>query len=307
MWELVHSQHVIRNRVGDAVFAPWRRQVANTRPGRWQALLTLAPAWGYTPDFLTPTLGSVDLDAGIDDVLRTPRQALSRDLGRLAGDRALPGWAGDLARGDVTKLHSLGCLMRCYFDTLLAPHWPRMRRTVDQELHRLAQTMARCGIEGMLTEASPVLRWDSPVLELVTKSVDGDVHLRGRGLILQPSFFAFADVNRVDLPGMPMVLTIPVRHTLGWWSDDRVDASSGQQRLAALLGGTRARALELLAEQKCSTTQLAIQLGLSLAAASQAAKVLREAGLISSAAQGKKVMHEASALGVQVLEGGARI
>lgn len=65
--------------------------------------------------------------------------------------------------------------------------------------------------------------------------------------------------------------------------------------------------LELPAERPCTTTELAAGLRLSMASASQQAKVLREAGLIVSTQRGRKIVHQSSALGVQLLGKAANI
>lgn len=304
MWELVHSQHVIDNQRGEVAFGKWRRQAKQVRPGRWRPLLTLAPAWGYTPDFLTPAEGSTEVDAGIERVRSTPREVLRRDLDQLAGGRAVPRWVGDLAMGEVAPLRALTGLMRSYFDELLAPYWPRMQRSVDEELHRLAQVMAYGGADALLDAVSPTMRWDSPVLHLATKSGEHDMHLEGEGVVLQPSFFAVDDVTPMQVPGMPLVLAYPVRPELGWCTEDE---TSTKQSLPHLLGRTRANALEQVAGSPCTTSQLAQSLGVSPASASHAAKVLREAGLVTSAQHGKQVVHRATALGTQLLEGVVRI
>jgi DNA-binding transcriptional ArsR family regulator len=70
--------------------------------------------------------------------------------------------------------------------------------------------------------------------------------------------------------------------------------------LAALVGRNRAAALGAIADG-CTTTELAERVGISLAAASQHASVLRGAGLIASRRQGSAVLHVLTPLGAELL------
>jgi DNA-binding transcriptional ArsR family regulator len=54
----------------------------------------------------------------------------------------------------------------------------------------------------------------------------------------------------------------------------------------------------------CTTTELAGRAGISLAAASQHATVLRDAGLIASRRQGGAVLHVLTPLGAELLQAG---
>ncbi|WP_460525277.1 ArsR/SmtB family transcription factor [Flindersiella endophytica] len=189
-------------------------------------------------------------------------------------------------------------LARRYFDQLLAPHWPRIRRLAGTETRRLGDSMAHGGAARMLSEVSPLLRWDTPVLRIADKPDERDIFLRGKGIVLQPSFFAYDDCGLHEPPGGTPVLVYPLQLEAGWFDAEPV---CGRQALRTLLGTTRAQVLERLAEDHRTTSELAAVLELSVASASQHAKVLREAGLVSSNQCGKTVVHKASSLGEQLL------
>src|SRR5262245_1300564 len=78
MWELVLSLHQIRERRVAARFSAWHeRSVASVRAHadarRWLApLFALVPVTGDFPDFLTPAPPVTELDAGIEELHRTP-------------------------------------------------------------------------------------------------------------------------------------------------------------------------------------------------------------------------------------------
>jgi DNA-binding transcriptional ArsR family regulator len=74
------------------------------------------------------------------------------------------------------------------------------------------------------------------------------------------------------------------------------EASDGDG-LGDLLGATRAEVLRLSHDQ-LTTSELARSAGISVASASQHAKVLRLAGLVTSHRIGRAVVHEPTPLGV---------
>jgi DNA-binding transcriptional ArsR family regulator len=75
-----------------------------------------------------------------------------------------------------------------------------------------------------------------------------------------------------------------------------------QEGLSALVGRTRATVLALTVEG-ATTTQLARSCDITLATASHQTAVLRDARLIVSRRQGKSVIHQATALGIALLDG----
>lgn len=300
MWELVHGLQAITNGVGGLVFDPWRRKVRLHRPARWRALQTLVPAWGYSPDFLTPVAGTTDLREGFEAVLRTPRTTLRTDLGRLGDETPLPGWARSLASGDPETLRRLVTALGRFHAAHLAPYWGEMRRQVNEELLTQRRTLCAQGIDGLLSGIGGTLRWEPPAIVLVNKRSELDIELGGRGVVLQPSFFAFNDITLMDLPGEPMVLIYPVSHRLGW-----LDPGAAGARLEDLLSRTRAAMLDCLAGGSCTTSELAKRLDISQASSSEQTKILREAGLIISDRDGRRVVHTASELGLTLLSQGA--
>lgn len=154
-----------------------------------------------------------------------------------------------------------------YFDACLEPHWQHVQSRVDQERFRLSRAIADVGVERALTTVHPTARWRPPVLELGYPT-DRELHLRGRGLVLQPSFFCLGlPTSFCDNEFQP-VLVYPIQHELGWAS------GTPSRSLVTLLGRTRAASLEVLAENPCTTSEPAKQLNAALATASQHATVL---------------------------------
>jgi hypothetical protein len=299
LWEVTNSLQTIANGDAPVVFDAWRRNLQLRRRDRWRVLRTLIPPLGYTPDFLTPAAGSTDLRTGLEAVLRTPRLVLRRDLERFGRSRRLPSWTQALAAGEPEILKRLGATIHNYFDAHLAPYWNELRRQVGVELGRRREVLCDSGSIGLLASLQGVLRWDPPAIVLTSKLGERDIHVDGRGITLQPSFFAYGDTTVLDVPTEPLVLIYPVQHQLGWWQP----GGPGPDRLPlqALLGRTRATALQCVGDGACGTIELAHRLGTSAATASEQAKVLRESGLLTTDREGKHVVHHLSSLGCGLL------
>ena len=299
MWETVLSLQLLQHREGAAVFDRWRGRVRG-QLGRWaRPLFTLAPHATYFPDFLTPAASSPSWEAGLDDVLSTPRARLRRELGALADDRSLPGWARRLADGDLDIVHGLEQTFRRYHQSVIAPDWPMIRTCVGADRERRVRALAEGGCERLLDSFRPVMRWNPPVLE-ADYPVRRDLVLDGRGLLLVPGFFCWrTPVTLVD-PELPPVLVYPIAR------DCRVVHKGGDRSLTALLGRTRAAVLRAV-ESGGTTTDLSRRTGTSLASASQHATVLREAGLIDTRRDGGSVEHTLTPLGTAVLSGRAHM
>ncbi|MEN3611496.1 ArsR/SmtB family transcription factor [Plantactinospora sp. ZYX-F-223] len=317
VWELVLSLHLLQGRSRDPMMAGWRRGVfgglrRDTAPGQLRLLLALNPPRGYFPDFLTPYHSMYGLAAGLDAVRSTPVNALERDLNVLAGESPLPlpSTASALARGEVEVLEHLTDSMRIYQATAIEPYWDRIQAAVEADRARRARALLDGGTEGLLASLRPAMRWDSGVLEVPDYPADRELHLDGRGLLLVPSFFcARMPVTLLD-PELPPVLVYPVDRLGGLTpapgeGAGPAPAAGGEESrvaLAALIGKTRARVLEVVGDG-CSTGEVARRLNISAAAASQHTTVLRNAGLLVSHRDRNTVLHSLTPLGRAMLTG----
>lgn len=304
LWETVLSTHVLRGQQGDPAQATWRRTAtaelrASTFLPDLRTLFALNPATGYFPDFLTPFAAAEGIDAGLDALARTPTELLRRDLAVLASDRTLTTDVSALVsvRDGPPAMNRLTATIRGYYDVALAPVWSRVQATVEADRGRRIRAVAAAGAQGLLDSLRPAMRWDGEVLA-VDYPVDQEMHLAGRGLLLVPSYFCWRyPVTLLD-PSLPPVLIYPAER------DAVAPALTDPNRraLAALIGSTRAAALAAIGTG-CSTTELARRVGVSLAAASQHATVLRNAGLIISLREANTMMHSLTPLGTAVLLG----
>ena len=305
LWELALSTHVLRVRGAAPMHTAWKNQVAShLHPGgrlREQVALLLAvnPPVGYFPDFLTPADSGAGFEAGLDAVLSTPQHRLRAEIGQLAVGQggALPTVVGDLVSGSRAALAELGEAMTRYHEVAIAPIWDRIRASFDADRALRARTVLDNGMAALLDALHPSVRFQENRLEIFDYPADRDLYLRGRGLLLVPSYFKFwsKPMALVD-PELPPVLVYPV--------DRKVLATggNGHAHLVALLGRTRAAVLELAAAGT-TTGELSRRLSVSAAAASQHIGVLRESGLVLSSRNGNTVHHTLTPLGAAMLAG----
>ena len=291
LWEMVFSRLRLEDPDPPAYLRPWLTQVRADQPrlsAGIQVLAALSPRGPYFPDFLTPPEGGNGLDAALWAIMRTPNRRLNHELGKLAVWWPLPSWTHSL--GDSRTLTRLTRALRSYHDIAIAPYASLITPRIEAE----QETREAQRGEALLRGMAPLMRWRRPVLEM-TYGVNRDMHLRGRGLLLVPSFFcrhtpvALADVE------LPPTLVYPIDPRSHW------HASAGQP-LVALLGATRATILTAI-DTGTTTTELARRVGTSPASVSRHTQVLREAGLVETSRQGKAVRHTLTALGVALLEG----
>lgn len=307
LWEVVLALHVLtgpRHRLPLPLTA-WRNRVrAQVRDtgigGALRMLQTLAPAEAeYFPDFLTPAESEDGLTAGLEALRATPRPYLRRDIAELARTRHLPRWAGRLAEGERGQTAELADAVRLLHRTVVEPGWGEVAVAIEADRAVRAQAIRDGGVIGLLESLRPMLCWDDPVLE-ARYPAPMDVHLRGRGIRLIPSYFCSRmPVVLVD-PQLPPVVVYPVDHSRGW--APAATRACRPQALADLLGPTRARVLAGLTHS-ATTGALARMLSISPASASMHISRLRTAGLARTVSANGRVLHTLTPLGDAVLHG----
>ncbi|MFB7589993.1 ArsR/SmtB family transcription factor [Streptomyces sp. NPDC056169] len=283
----------------------WHRSLRGTAGARAGVLAELVTDEGFLPDFLLqPTLN--DFTDALEAAASTPAEQLALDLGILPaaggkGRLTRPGpWARDLAHGSPNATRALVADTRRYFHTSVQPLWPRISRDALTDRALRAEMLLRGGVDALLTTLATTWRWQPPTLHLPSASAY-DIPLCGRGLLLVPSWFATGPLVMYR-PGAATVLVYPL-HDDGT-AEAAPDGADGRpEALAALLGRTRAQVLALL-RTPATTTALAERAAVSLPAASQHTRVLREAGLVATTRTGVAVLHSLTPLGHTLLAGG---
>ncbi|GGW88544.1 ArsR/SmtB family transcription factor [Streptomyces lomondensis] len=300
MWELVNSLHVLQSRRAASEYAPWLRHVRDrfTRRdlrGPVRLLTALVPPKGGFPDFLTPP-GGDSIGTSLDLIRATPAARLRTELDRHFGPRTPPPWFRRLAEGDRAARQELDNAVGTYFRELLAPQLSLINDSVHTDRAHYSRDVLDGGTERLLNTVSPSITWEYPTLT-ADYPRDRDLHLRGRGISLVPSFFCTSrPVTLID-PGLPPVLVHPAARHPG-----PLDTPAS---LPELLGRTRAMALSALTTP-CSTGELALRIGVSIGTASKHASVLRGTGLITSTRRGHTVLHALTPLGRELLGGRRR-
>lgn len=302
LWELVLSVHVLRASHVPARFLAWRRaaQAQLTRsphPAQARPVADLVPATGAFPDFLTPPLGNGQegFGAALANVAATPRRRLAGDLAVVFSRRPVPAWVRDLAAGRRSAIRMMTAALHGYYKRAVAGHHRQIAEAVHADRALRARHLLDGGTETLLATLPPPIRWIRPVLT-TAYACDKDIHLRGRGITLIPSYFCHRHpVTFID-PELPPVLVYPAVEP----ADRR--GSAARAALAALLGETRANALAAL-RVPCSTSELADRLQASIGTASKHAAVLRDAGLLTSTRHGPSVRHALTPGGEALLGG----
>ncbi|MGI5347853.1 ArsR/SmtB family transcription factor [Streptomyces sp. CA-250714] len=306
LWELCMSLHRFQTRQGRWAFADWHRtararlHTAHLTHTLRTLLLPLVPRASYFPDFLTPPESAEGLDAGLAAVLATPEHRVLEEVDLLARACGAPAWAPRLAETDVRK--ELVAAMRAYYGTVIAPYGEQLQARIEAERSASARAVLDGGIEGVLRNLGPGLRWQRPVLH-ARYPKDRDLYLNGRGLLLVPSYFCWGTPVTFGDSSLDPVLVHPVSHEphrTGLPEESGSDAS-----LAALLGRNRAAVLRAVTAG-ATTGELARATGISASSASQHATALRDAGLIVSHRHTTSVLHTLTPLGAALLRNGTR-
>ncbi|MEV7279805.1 winged helix-turn-helix domain-containing protein [Streptomyces sp. NPDC093111] len=300
LWETILSFHRLRDRRGSMVFREWRSEARVRLGAETRLLAALVPGRGYFPDFLTPPQGILGVDEALDAIRTTPPGRIHAEVALLgttrAGRPAVPAALRALAEGASEPLERLVAALRGYHRAAVEPYWSHIQARVETDRALRGRALLDGGAEELLASLPPMLRWRSPVLE-ADYPVERDVHLDGRGLLLQPSYFCRGTPVVLRDPGLPPVLVYPVTHC-----EAPTVREPGLPSLAKLVGHTRSAVLSAIGDGG-TTSELARRAGVSLASASQHAGVLREAGLVATLRHGNAVLHTLTPLGAALLGG----
>ncbi|MEU0675829.1 winged helix-turn-helix domain-containing protein [Streptomyces sp. NPDC006172] len=302
LWEIAFSLHRFQTRQGRWAYADWYR--ATTRALRERglaravstALLPLFFRGAYYPDLLTPAESRDGLAAGLAAVADTPAERVRTEVRLLAKVSTVPSWM--LRLGEREVLRDVTATIRAYHDLAIAPYGERIQSLIDADRSARARCLLDGGTEGMLGELGPTMRWRPPVLHVDYPVQDRDLHLRGRGLRLVPSYFLWHGPVALADPALEPVLVYPLHHRPTTAAPTELTGSGAS--LAALLGRTRTVVLRAAAVG-ATTGELARLAGLSASGASRHAAVLREAGLITSHRRATMVLHTLTPLGAALL------
>ena len=286
------------------MLSEWRGQVRVTPQMR--PLTALIPPDCNGVDLPTLVGETATIEQGVQALLDVPREHLLVEMEWIDRRHRLPPLAWAMAEAGGRS--ELAEATQVAYQELIQPFWPRIRASLHAEQAARRRTLAAEGPGALLASLQgPLIRWRPPVLEILRPG-QVEMDLGGRGIALVPSVFVGRAPSLLENPNdddeMPrLILPAEGAGRARLWAASRGLAGSRGSALAALVGRNRAAVLQSIADG-CTTTELARRVGISLAAASQHASVLRKAGLIATRRQGSAVLHVLTPLGAELLQAG---
>jgi hypothetical protein len=285
-------------------FSEWHGQVSGKITAQMKALTCLIPPGTTGVDLCTLTGEAPTIEQGVQALLAVPDQNLLTEMEITNRWRRLPAAAWAAVEADGEARHELAAATQAAYRVLVEPYWTRVHARLQADQVARSRALAYGGPDRLLASLqSQRIRWRPPILEVLMPS-RLEMHLDGRGLALVPSVFVgqhpMLTWDASDDVAVPRLILPAAGGRDGHaylWDGRRGDGAA----LAALVGRNRAAVLRAAADG-CTTTELAHRVGISPAAASQHASVLREAGLISTCRQGSAVLHVLTPLGAELLQ-----
>jgi DNA-binding transcriptional ArsR family regulator len=303
--ETVKALSLLRCPTGPrSLFGAWRAQVQQKITPRMAPLLAMVPTDTVSVDLCTLIGEAATIELGVQALLAVPREHLLVEMEYTDRYGRLPSAAWAMA--EIGAREPLADATQAAYQALIQPYWSRIHACLHAEQVARSRTLAYGGADGLLASLqSQRIRWRSPVLELLMPGRK-DLYLDGRGITLVPSVFVGKNPglheNPNDARAAPVLVLPAADDGTGHahlWDGPRPRGTA----LSALVGRNRAAVLGSIADG-CTTTELADRAGISLAAASQHASVLRDAGLIITRRQGRAVLHVLTPLGTELLQAG---
>jgi DNA-binding transcriptional ArsR family regulator len=303
LFDLTWSTDALRDPAAHSLHLPWARAARRRLEGFDYTLLSVlatSSGRGYVPDFISPppTTPLPALDDELARVRATPPERVAIEVGWRFQGQPVPEVARPLLDDPDRGLAELTRVMAEYFERAIAPWWAQIRAVLEADIVHRARRLTAGGAIEVFDDLHPDVHWRDGTLE-VGRSHDQDVDLRGRGLLLVPAAFAWPEVfAMIDDPWQPGVIYTPRGIGMLWAPDEGGD----REAIEALLGRRRAGILATLSAP-AATNELARRLGASPAGVNEHLGVLRRAGLVRSARDGRRVLYERTPMGDALLRG----
>ncbi|MFC7489988.1 MULTISPECIES: ArsR/SmtB family transcription factor [unclassified Knoellia] len=264
--------------------APWRRPIEPRLAGLdLEVLLALVAPDYSTPEFLNPrpVTPSTNFDDELSTVSRLPARVVDRDLDDLYPSGRPSALVGPAAR----VLERIVRALEEYWQSCVRPWWSPMHANLSGDITMRAVTSARVGLRPMLDDLSPALRFgDGEIHAWNPSGPHFDADARGRGLVFVPTHFTPHASYPFNADAPPYILYPALGR-------GRLDLPApAPQRAVQLLGTTRATLLMNLREPMSSTT-VAARRRISVSAANQQLRWLRDVGLVTTIRDGRSVLY----------------
>lgn len=304
--ETSRAMLLLANPDRSAVNRPWVRWARAELDRRPLALPRVWPlvvnGLSVYPEFLAPApaVRAPAFDDELDRLRATPDQAVRASLRRVFGDRRWPDAATELFERPAETLAEIAAELAAGHDRLVRPHWDRIFPVLDADIGYRSQLLASGGARSLFSDLHPDLRWSDGTLTMEDTDEgpsDFKVMLGPDGVVLMPSVFNWPLVSLSKATSSQTTLLYPARGAATVWEGDAVASGS----LEDLLGAARARLLTAL-RSPATTTALAVRFGVTPSAVSQHLAVLYRTGLADRERSGRRVLYQASELGLALLD-----
>ena len=282
----------------------WARAKLGPRP------LRLPRAWplivnglSVYPEFLNPAPAVREPELG-DELARvrsTSAEAVRASLRRVFGDHPWPDSATELFQRPTESLAEIAAELAECHERLVMPWWERIHPVLEADIAYRAGLLANGGARSLFSDLHPDLRWSQGTLTINDTDEGRSVFrvmLGPDGVVLMPSVFNWPLVSYTKATSSQTMLLYPARGTATVW-EDGVSTVSGA--LEELLGPARARMLGAL-RSPATTSALALRFGVTPSAVSQHLAVLHRSGLVERERSGRRVLYQASELGLALLD-----
>ncbi|MEU4520474.1 hypothetical protein AB0F52_17475 [Amycolatopsis sp. NPDC024027] len=118
-------------------------------PWTWPLIVSDRPNW---PEFLVPAPRGAgpSIEDDLAALRRTTAGQVRASLGRVFG-AGLAGTTAELAARPAAGLRAIAAELRAAHDRLVAPHWPRIRATLDADVAHRARVLAAAAAKSCST------------------------------------------------------------------------------------------------------------------------------------------------------------
>lgn len=198
----------------------------------------------------------------------------------------------------LTMLHDrhvverIAGVLHLAWQELIAPDWPLLRVICERDVIYRAGELSQRGWAAALHTLHPQVRWRDDGIEIQRMKASAPIRLDGAGLVFIPGIYVYPGVAAHAESPWPKAIVYPARGLAALW--EPVPAAPGV--LSELLGRSRARLLTALT-QPASTTQLARTTDLAIGSVGDHLRLLKRAGLLTTARSGRSVLYRRTPLG----------
>ena len=303
LWEAVAARIQLTRAAPDPVHRVWAEEVSERVRGserEWPMFNELVrPGSRIVPALVcpVPSLAMPDLALELASLRTQSAEFVRASLDLVPEVR---GPEVDRLRDEPeVGLRQLADEVEAYWETAVAPYWPRVLSLLEGEVLYRARRLAEGGVAHAFADLDPRIRWKGPTLRVPSKVVDGPRDLDGRGLVLTPSVFVHPGVWHILSPLAPPTVRYPARGVGTLWERRTTTAP---EALTGVLGRTRALLLSEL-DTPAGNADLARRTGRSKASVSEALTALRRAGLVSAHRTGRYVLYARTGTGEALVTG----